>query len=167
MASPRNYQTVVKRARFSATEFPAATMQKIAEPLRLSIYQRIKAARDVWDNPAPPLKQVVKPINDSHGIQIRLKDPKYQGYIGRKIARGRNPIRDWTYSKLTMDSLHVLQVGPRYAVIGFSHPLENFRAAINNRRWRQFGVSPKDRAVLMAQVHAVVNQGVKVIERVA
>lgn len=167
MALPRQYQTVVKRARFQATVFPAATMQAIAEPVRLSIYNRIKAAKDVWDNPAPPLKRTIKLPNDAHGVHIQRGIPKDRGYLGRKIARGRNPIRDWTYTKLTMDSMHVLQVGPRYAVIGFSHPLANLRATINNRRWRQFGMSPTDRAVLMRQVHAVVNTVVKAVEGAA
>lgn len=139
-------------------------MQAIAEPVRISIMNRIKLARDVWDNPAPPLKQLTKGVNDNFGVQIRTRPVKFQGYIGRKIARGRNPIRDWTYSRLTLDSMHVLQVGPRYAVIGFSHPLANLRAAINNRRWRQFGVSPSDRAVLLRQVSAVVNTAVRVVE---
>ena len=139
-------------------------MQAIAEPVRVSILNRIKLARDVWDNPAPPLKQLTKGVNDNFGVQIRTRPFKFRGYIGRKIARGRNPIRDWTYSRLTLDSMHVLQVGPGYAIIGFSHPLANLRATINNGRWRQFGMAPSDKAVFLNQIHAVMSGSVKVIE---
>jgi hypothetical protein len=140
----RQYTTIVKRARFQATTFPAATMQAIAEPVRLSVRNRISLGRDVWDNPAPQLR------------------PKYQARKEKKP--GRSSIRDWKYSYLTMDSMHVLQVGPGYAIIGFSHPLANLRATINNGRWRQFGMAPSDKAVFLNQIHAVMSGSVKVIE---
>lgn len=134
------FQTRISKARFTATVFTPQVMQAIAEPVALAIRQRISAGMDAQDQPAPPLK-----------VKVGAKNPN-AGYRGLKQRRGLKPIRDWTFTGRTLRSLKVLSAAANKAVIGFTDAVSNMRAAINNRRWRQFGLSPKDQLELAARV---------------
>ena len=82
----------------------------------------------MYDQPAPPLSL---------------------GYGRRKQRLGLQNKRDWTLTGRTLRSMKVLSAGPNQARIGFTDATANFRASINNRRARQFGVSPSDKAKLI------------------
>lgn len=109
--------------------FSAQQMQSIGQQLvDGAIRPRIKSGLTADDQPAPPLAV---------------------GYAKRKQRRGLNPIRDWTLTGRTLRSMKVLSAGPNQARIGFTDPTANMRAAINNKRARQFGMSPNDHEKLI------------------
>lgn len=127
------YQPRVIKSRFIQTGgFSPAQMNDIASGLlSRSIKPRIISATTVDDTPAPPLKEAYR----------KWKENKFPPAI-----------RNWIKTGRTMRSLNVLTISQNKAVIGFVDRLTNFRAFINNRRSRQFGVSPKDQKVLLDSV---------------
>jgi len=107
-----------------------------------TIRARIQAGQNVYDQPAAPLKA---------GLSGR------RGYPDYKQARGLQPIRDWTWSGHTLRCLKVLTANENRAVIAFLEEARPGRrqtasqiAFYNNRREHQWGVSNKDRAVVIA-----------------
>ena len=87
--------------------------------------------------------------------------PGRRGYPDYKAARGLQPIRDWTWSGHTLRCLKVLTANENLAAIGFlDEALPGRRqtasqiAAYNNRRERQWGVSPRDRQAVLVGVQA-------------
>ena len=127
------FQTVIKKARFSYSGISPQQMQSIAQVLADDIRSRILRAEDAFDNPAPTLK------NGNKG----------KGYQTYKARRNPPAIRNWQYTGRTLRSLKVLQANQNRALIGFTDPHSNMVAAVNNRRWRQFGVSPRNRRTLI------------------
>ena len=128
------FETTIKRARFEVSGYSPTRMIQIAGELTKSIGERIMAARNVYDAPALPLR------------------PGYAKWKARK--RPNIPtLRNWMSTTLTMHSLKVLEATDNRAVIGFIGAEANKRAAINNWRERQFGVSPVDRAALQRAVN--------------
>lgn len=130
------YQPRVIKSRFVQTGgFSPAQMNDIASGLlSRGIKPRITNALTVDDAPAPPLKEAYR----------KWKEKKYPPAI-----------RNWIKTGRTMRSLNVLTVSQNKAVIGFVDRITNFRAFINNRRVRQFGVSPKDQVVLLNEAISV------------
>ena len=128
----RHKARVIRSARFKNHPFSTDEMLLLGNSLRDSVRDRIRRAADVYDAPAPPLKPHRKNPNSS--------------YSAVKVRRyGGQPLRDWWRTGRTLRSLQVLTVSAGRAVIGFTDAVTNFRAFINNRRHRQFGVSPQDR----------------------
>ena len=127
------YQPRVIKSRFVSTGgFSPAQMGTIAGGLlSKGIKPRITSALTVDDTPAPALK------------------PAYQEW---KEKHAPPAIRNWIKTGRTMRGMVVLTISQNKAVIGFVDRLTNFRAFINNRRFRQFGVSPKDQVVLLNEV---------------
>jgi hypothetical protein len=135
------FQTVIRRARFVYSPFTAQEMQGFAQGLADTIRARIQSGQNVYDQAAAPLK----PGNAGH-----------KGYPDYKVARGRQPIRDWTWTGHTLRCLKVLTVNENRAVIGFLNEAMPGRrqtaseiAFYNNQRERQWGVSPRDRDALL------------------
>jgi hypothetical protein len=126
------------RARFSYAPFSAERTLAIAESVLASVKARIASAMDVSDQPAPALKKTKKG-----------KD----SYAKFKIRIGAKPIRDWFLTGQTMRSLKVSAYGPGKAIISFTTPEAQKRAYINNRRHRQFGLSQKDKQVLLRSIN--------------
>ena len=121
------YVTVVKRSRFVVPGFGLSVMRRIGEKVRSSVDARIAAGLTVYDSPAPPLSV------------------RYATYKQRK---GLAPLRDWWNTERTRRSLKVMSVGQGEATIGFVDGVADFRVTMNNRRIRQFGMSPKDTEAL-------------------
>lgn len=126
------FQTVIRKARFSVPGYQPQQMVAMAQALTDDMRLRIMRGQDVNDSIAPGLKAA---------------------YAKRKARRGGNPIRDWFLTGRTLRSLKVLSAAPNRAVIGFTDAVSNFRAALNNRRWRQFGVSPTNRQAFSRELH--------------
>jgi len=134
----RHKARIASRARFKNAPFSAEQMQSLGNALRDSVRDRIRRATDVYDAPAPPLKPHRNNPNSS--------------YAAIKVRRfGGQPIRDWWRTGRTLRSLHVLTVSINRVVVGFTDSVSNFRAFINNRRHRQFGMSPQDRNNVLAK----------------
>jgi sulfur relay (sulfurtransferase) DsrC/TusE family protein len=132
---PRKHTVkIVKRARFVVGLPSAEQMIGLATEVKDDVKARILRAEDVDDRPAPKLKE--------------RTDGKL-GYPHYKVVKyGGKPIRDWWRTGRTLRSMQVLRAGPGKAVIGFVDPTTNNRAFFNNRLWRQFGVSPRNRALI-------------------
>jgi hypothetical protein len=136
------FQTVLKHARFVYAPYAATEMQGFAQVLADSIRARIQSGRNIYDQAAAPLKP---------GL------PGRRGYPDYKVARGLQPIRDWTWSGHTLRCLKVLTANENRAAIGFlDETLPGRRqtasqiAFYNNQRERQWGVSPRDRAIVLS-----------------
>src|SRR5271157_2206320 len=136
------FQTVIKSARFVYSPYSATEMQGFGELLADTIRARIQSGQNIYDQGAAPLKP---------GL------PGRRGYPDYKAARGLKPIRDWTWSGHTLRCLKVLTVNENRAAIGFLDEAMPGRrqtasqiAFYNNQREHQWGVSPRDRAALLA-----------------
>jgi hypothetical protein len=115
-----------------------------------SIKPRIQAALDVKDNPAPPLKRPRGPAGSAVSLESIGRRLSYKGYPDYKVrVHGGKPIRDWTRTGQLMDNLKAKKSSRNKATIGWTRPDMERRASYNNRRWRQFGMSPRDRAHLL------------------
>jgi uncharacterized membrane protein len=142
------FEPVRKRARFNRSGFTDQQMLGVANRVTDSIKQRIHSGLDANDAPAPPLTEK---------------------YARKKQLFGGSGVRDWVSGRarmartkkgsfpmgITLNSLRVLSYSANHAIIGFTNALANMRAAINNRRHRQFAVSPKDNQVFGSAVRDV------------
>jgi hypothetical protein len=72
---------------------------------------------------------------------------------------GKRPIRDWFLSGLTRGSIKVLQAEPNRVVIGSGNPVGDLRIRVNQKRERQFGVSPTDLTAIKDAVMKVLSMG--------
>lgn len=135
----------VRKARFNYSGLTSQQMLTLAEFAAVDIRGRIQQGLTVDDQAAPPLKE---------------------SYARAKMRRGRSGIRDLTWTGFTLRSLRPLRVNDNRATIGFlnlTHPVPRKRGsvttnqilAINQRRSRQFGWSPRNKAFIAAQVRKV------------
>ncbi len=128
------FQIKITRARFHVSGYSPQQMVAIGQALiSRGIVPRVRAGGTVADSPAPALRP---------------------GYARFKERRGVPAIRNWTLTGRTLRSLKVLRASANRAVIGFTDALTNLRAVLNNRRARQFGVSPADRNVVAQEIQA-------------
>jgi len=103
-------------------------MRGIGRVLGNTVKKRIILGRTAEDQPAPSLRA------------------KYARYKQRK---GAQPIRDWKLTGRTLRGLGVTRASDNRVEVGFNDPVAARRAAINNRRSRQFGLSPRDQQTIM------------------
>ncbi len=108
--------------------------------LLASVKNRILSGRDVNDQPVPALSR---------------------GYARAKQRRGLAPRRDWTFTGQLMNSIGIVQNSAGLS-IGFTNPVAVRKAAINNARVREWGVSPHDRENVVDAINAIRNQLVRV-----
>lgn len=80
--------------------------------------------------------------------------PLREKYRKRKERRGGKPIRDLTLTGMTLRSRKVISAENRRAVIGFTNAQAIIRARVNNKRDRQFGMSPANRRDLIDTISA-------------
>lgn len=131
------FQTrITRRARFVVGVFTAENMASIGEVTRDSVRERIRRGENVTDGPAK-----------------RLTFDRKGAYGRRKVKKGLRPERDWTYTGETLKKMVVKSAAPNRAVIAFEDDKADLIANVNNRRDRQFGLSPKDSAVLQRAVY--------------
>jgi len=118
------FETKFRRVRFVGFGYTAEQMAGAASAvITRAIVPRIQSGLTVTDSAAPALK------------------PNYAKVKARKHPPA---VRNWTFTGRTLRSMKVLVGAPNKAIIGFIDPETNKRAAINNRRSRQFGISGTD-----------------------
>lgn len=127
------FATKISHVRVVVGPFSSDTMATLAGILRDSMRGRIAQGLNANDQPAKELAP---------------------GYLKRKVAKGKKPIRDWTMSGNTMKAMAVISANENRAVIAFNNPIAGRIAHFNNLREKAFGVSPHDRETLHAAVHA-------------
>lgn len=128
----RKFQPVMKRARVGTPGFSADTMLRFAGELNSSIAQRMDRAQDIYDNAALALTP---------------------DYAKSKMKKVGSAIRDLRLTGRTRRGMRPLSAAQNVAIIGFSDPVAMNRIQINNRRVRQYGVSPVNRQHLYNVVH--------------
>jgi len=117
--------------RFVFVGYDQTQMRAIGDGfLKNSILPRIRNGLNVYDQPARALSP---------------------GYLKQKLKAGGKPIRDWNLTGRLMRSTRVTTARDNYAVLGATDAAINDRLFYNNRRERQFGVSPNDRPGLSAE----------------
>jgi hypothetical protein len=132
--------TVLRRSRFVITPFSPETMQYIGQTVLDSIIGRIRGGLDCNDQAAPPLKG----------------DPSRNGYAYYKRVKFHGlPIRDWYRTGKTIGSMKVISAQNFKTKLGLTTPDADMRVSLNNRVCRQWGLSPKDKAVFMKAIRSV------------
>lgn len=163
---PFEFQTRISRARISVP-FDGPVMARVGEAIVRTVKMRISQAVDVNDNPAPPLKP--GKARRQSGSLSNFGDKVYSGYLEAKRKRNIPAIRNWRFSGKLLNSMVVLSASPGKAVVGFAERAYNLQkgyattnlvATVNQNRWPQFGLSPRDQqavnAVLEAEVQPIV-----------
>lgn len=133
------FRPKITRARFVVSPFTAQQMVEIGNACVDSIKARLERAENVYDQPAPPLSMRYRENWRAHKLVSFGADRGYRAYKARKAPPA---IRNWKLTGRTLRGMRVLRANENRVVIGFSDPVAGMRAAINNRRERQFGVSP-------------------------
>jgi hypothetical protein len=123
------FQTRISKARFVYSPYTGQQMAGFGQSLVDSIKARLAMAQDVHDQPAPPLSD------------------RYRKSKQRKYGRGN---RDWIWTGRTVRGMRVLRANQNRAVAGFYDPVAAERAFFNQRRRRQWGVSPRNRRDLIS-----------------
>jgi hypothetical protein len=169
-----------KTARFVA-RFNAMRWQSIGEAVLQSIDARIGRGETANDTPAPPLKAPTRDENaeDQKAEDRRFRRAEVRSYPRRKQRKGLAVIRDWFYSGILRRNIKVLKtfgngvaIGP---VPGASHnptgatkgvPLTVDQVlTLNQRRSRQWGISPRDSVVLARELSKPENQPIRVEQK--
>lgn len=128
----KRFQTVKQRARFKVNGYTPERMAIAGEFVAESIARRIEEGKDVYDNPAPPLSD----------------GKKGRGYASYKARKKPPAIRNWKFTGRTLQALSVLRAGWNRVTIGFNTSRANRIAFFNNKKWRQFGVSPRNQQTI-------------------
>jgi hypothetical protein len=120
------FKTKVSKARFVVSPFTAQQMVELGQVAVDSIKARLERAENIYDQPAKPLSE----------------GKRGTGYRRYKSRKAPPAIRSWKLTGRTLRGMNVLRANENRAVIGFSDPVAAMRAAINQKRERQFGLSP-------------------------
>lgn len=139
------YQTKIIKARFVHSPFTAQQMAAFGQSLLDDIWTRISEAKNAYDAPAIPLKP---------------------GYAKWKKRRYGTDLRNLQATGQTRRATKVLSASQNEAVLG---PLPGIHGVgkrkgimltyaqilfLNNRRERQWGVSPSNRDHIVAEIMA-------------
>lgn len=117
------FQTRIRHIKLTLSPFSSEQMSNIGSVYLDAMLTRIKSGTGADDTPAPPLNE---------------------RYAHRKMIRNRAPIRDWTYRGLTLRSAKVKVASENKVTLGFISAQADMIAGVNNRRFKQWGVSPRD-----------------------
>lgn len=131
------FQTKITRATLTLSPFSSEQMAGIGQAVITKTSDRISQGLDVTDSPAPPLKE---------------------SYAKRKILHNRAPLRDWNFSGITMKSLKVKNANENKVTIGFITEKADQIVTAQNRRSKQWGLSPSDEKALHEAVRQTLLQ---------
>lgn len=136
------FQPKIRRARFAVPGYSPEQMITLGNAVVESMKTRFASALDVYDQAAPPLKP----------SYAKWKAKRYPPAIRNLMRTGR-----------TLRGLRVLSGAPNRAVIGFSDTVAGMRMAFNQRRSRQWGVSPRNQQEMIEALHEL-DSPVKVVK---
>ena len=134
------YQTKITRARFVYSPFSSEQMHEIGTEMLDTMWTRIGKGLNCDDAPAKELK----PGRNGK-----------RGYPDRKGGHGLQTIRDLFFTGRTKRSTAVISASEHRAVIGPVDSRTDLVLSVNNRREKQWGISPKDHGVLTKLVLSV------------
>lgn len=133
----------IQKARFEVRPLSSEEMSGIGDHFLVTVATRIRRGINVEDRPASSLKA----------------GAKGRSYPDLKRRRGLQPIRDWTFTGRTLAALKVKSASDNRCELGFSNPIAERIAHINNAREEQFGVSGNDRQTLSPLVQETAQAG--------
>ena len=137
------FQTKITRARFVYSPFSSEQMQSIGGVMLDTVWSRIANGLNCNDAPAKALR----PGRNGK-----------KGYPERKAGHGLPSIRDLFYIGRTKRSTAVISANEHRVVIGPVDSRTDLVLSENNRREKQWGMSPKDYGILSRLVLAVLKQ---------
>jgi hypothetical protein len=129
------FKAKITRARHTLSNLSSADMLEISNEFVLKMKQRILAAQTIDDTDAKPLTEK---------------------YKKNKIRKTPFPYRNLYYSGDMLRAMRTLRVDQNKAEIFFSYGPMAQRMAYNQRKSRQWGVSPSDAKRLSQLVNAKV-----------
>lgn len=132
----------ITRARFVISALSSGQMVRLGSIAAASIKDRLSRGENVSDAPAKPLTV---------------------GYARRKSKRAPPALRNWKFTGRTLRSMQVLSANENRARIGFSDPIANMRAVVQNRRERQFGLSETNWDAIKGELRQMKPVGTKAI----
>lgn len=136
------FETKIRHARLTFSPFSSEQMADIGNVVLESIKDRILLARNADDAPAKPLA-------------IKYADWKSSA---KNKYPGKSRLRDWSLRGKTLRSLKVKVASEDRATLGPTDPQSQMIVAVQNRRQRQWAVSPKNLEVLYAAVQRTLLQ---------
>jgi len=162
------FQTKITKARFVYSPLSSERMAGIGKSLIETIFERWDRGLDVNDRPSPPLVErrkeyITKAFEASPGL-VGINNPtRYgtdRGYRARKQRITGSGIRDLKLYGRLRRSIQALSANQNKVTVG---PIDGMHSrlkgggmlsftgvlAINQRRWRMWGVSPAEKAKLV------------------
>lgn len=139
---------IINPRRFVVSEWDPQRMIRIGTFLKGTIFARIDRVETVNDTPAPPLKKAYRKDGQEHGSR---------SYPLRKVKVWKaKPVRDLLRTGDMRRAIHVQRAGYNYVEVGFGgNTWMERRMSYNQRRSRQWGVSPRDMKLLSAYIFNV------------
>lgn len=138
----QRFQPVITRARFDAPGFSPEQMIQLADALNKSIQARMDRGQDIYDAAAPPLS------------------PNYAKF---KAKRYGSTLRDLKATGRTRRGMRTTKAGQNTATLGFVDPIALLRVKFNNKRSRQWGISPRNQQELYKAFQDLASGPVRVV----
>jgi hypothetical protein len=132
----------ITHKRLTLSPFTSEQMTMIGESLLSSVKTRLSLGLNTQDTAAPPLSTK---------------------YANRKMRMNRTPIRNLSWSGALMKSLRVKSASETGVTIGPINPLASLKLTVNNRRAKQWGISPKDQEKINKFAFIFLQQRIKVV----
>lgn len=132
---------IQQRARFEFVGISPSEMRQIGGGAIALNLRRWDRAQDLGDQPAKPLSMKYQMRWKKHQLQWMSSD---RGYRAQKARKGLRPVRDLRYTGDLRRAMGVLQAQRNRAVLGALDEDNARKLYFNQRRWRMFGISPKD-----------------------
>jgi hypothetical protein len=145
----------ITHARFTLSPFSSENMHELGNAVLKSVKDRIHKGLDINDAPAKPLKPTTH-IDKNGSLAAFIPYPL------QKERKGKQPIRDLTFTGGLMNSLQVVSASEDRAVIASNNPVKDKVLHANTRISKQFGLSPTDKEVMQKKVRALLERNIRV-----
>jgi hypothetical protein len=143
---PAKFETKITKARFVVSPYTAQEMIGFGQSIISSNFARWDHGMDANDGTAPPLK------------------PRYAAFKSRRYGRA---VRNMNLTGRLRRSIKVLTANQNKAVMGTVEGIHTRSVKrrslmfsdvlrLNNRRWRMWGISPRDKSELSRSMRPVV-----------
>lgn len=174
---PAKFETKIQKARFVYSPYTPQQMIAFGQSVIDANFARWDRGIDAMDRLAPPLKRSFRNPSVAHGTQLVKRISRSAADLEKRTypyqkqrLTGRSPIRDLNLTGLLRRAIQVLVASRNRAVMG---PIEGTHTgvssdirtrrvknpmtyaailAINNSRWRMWGLSPGDKRGVLRQI---------------
>lgn len=137
------YKPVIRKARVGVPGFSPERMAQFGQFLNNTVKERISKGLDIHDAAAPSLAP---------------------GYLKRKVAIGREGIRNLNFTGTTMRGMVLLNASTNNALLGFNFAQAEYRVVVNKKHSVQYGASPKDEIAIRTEMSKYMSETVVVVD---